>query len=291
MNYFVYFRDNGENGCYLAASQDGFRYQDLAYTGPLFKPQVGREKLVRDPCPVEGPDGTFHMVWTCGWWEKSIGYATTKDFRTWTKQRTIPVMEHEPVTRNAWAPEIIWDEVNSEFRIFWSSTIPGTFPETQSAADGGLNHRIYCCTTRDFITFSPTRLMFDPGYNCIDATISPFRNGYLMVIKDETREPAAKYLRAYVAKALDGPWECLTKAPFTPSWVEGPAMVKTSRGTLCVYDKYTEGKYGAHVTRDGIRWKDCSSEISVPSGSRHGTIFTPTKKANAAINAAFTKSS
>ncbi len=289
MNYFVYFRDNGEHGCFLAESSDGFRYTNLGYTGPLFKPTVGKEKLVRDPCPVEGLDGTFHMVWTCGWWEKSIGYASTKDFRTWSKQRTIPVMEHEPTARNAWAPEVIWDKDRLEFRIFWSSTIPGTFPETQSEADGGLNHRIYCTTTRDFESFSPTRLMFDLGYNCIDATITAFRGGYLMAIKDETREPAAKYLRSYIAISLDGPWKCLTKDPFTPSWVEGPALISTHQGLLCIYDKYTEGKYGGHVTQDGRRWKDCSGEIDVPRGARHGTLFSPTKKANAAIRAAFTK--
>ena len=289
MNYFVYFRDNGEHGCFLAESSDGFRYTSLGYTGPLFKPTVGKEKLVRDPCPVEGPDGTFHMVWTCGWWEKSIGYASTKDFRTWSKQRTIPVMEHEPTARNAWAPEVIWDKDRAEFRIFWSSTIPGTFPETQSEADGGLNHRIYCTTTRDFESFSPIRLMFDLGYNCIDATITAFRGGYLMAIKDETREPAAKYLRSYIASSLDGPWKCLTKDPFTPSWVEGPALISTHQGLLCIYDKYTEGKYGGHVSQDGRRWKDCSGAIDVPRGARHGTLFSPTKKANAAIRAAFTK--
>lgn len=287
MHYFVYFRDNGENGCFLSESADGFHYKDLGYTGPLFKPQVGREKLVRDPCPVEGPDGTFHMVWTCGWWERSIGYASTKDFRTWSKQRTIPVMEHEPTARNAWAPEVIWDPLRSEFRIFWSSTIPETFPETQSTADGGLNHRIYYCTTRDFNSFSQTRLMFDPGYNCIDATISAFRGVYLMVIKDETREPAAKYLRAYTAKTLDGPWTCMTPQPFTGSWVEGPALVGTNQGTLCLYDKYTAGRYGAHITRDGKRWRDCSNDIVVPTGARHGTVFTPSKTTNAAISAAF----
>lgn len=289
MNYFVYFRDNGEHGCFLAESSDGFRYTSLGYTGPLFKPTVGKEKLVRDPCPVEGPDGTFHMVWTCGWWEKSIGYASTKDFRTWSKQCTIPVMEHEPTARNAWAPEVIWDKDCAEFRIFWSSTIPGAFPETQSEADGGLNHRIYCTTTRDFESFSPTRLMFEPGYNCIDATITAFRGGYLMAIKDETREPAAKYLRSYIASSLDGPWKCLTKDPFTPSWVEGPALISTHQGLLCIYDKYTEGKYGGHVSQDGRRWKDCSGAIDVPRGARHGTLFSPTKKANAAICAAFTK--
>lgn len=289
MNYFVYFRDNGENGCFLSASQDGFTYLDLGYTGPLFKPQVGKEKLVRDPCPVEGPDGTFHMVWTCGWWEKSIGYATTKDFRTWSKQRTIPVMEHEPTARNAWAPEVIWDVERSEFRIFWSSTIPGTFPETQSSADGGLNHRIYCCTTKDFVEFSPTRLMFDPGYNCIDATINVFRGGYLMVIKDETREPAAKYLRSYFAKTLDGPWTCLTSQPFTGSWVEGPACVTIGRELLCIYDKYTEGRYGAHLSRDAKKWVDVSNKLHVPRGARHGSIITPSPKANAAIQAAFAK--
>jgi len=196
-------------------------------------------------------------------------------------------MEHEPTARNAWAPEVIWDAEKSEFRIFWSTTIPGTFPETQSSADGGLNHRIYYCTTKDFMDFSPTLLMFDPGYNCIDATITAFRGGYLMVIKDETREPAAKNLRSYVAKSLDGPWECITKQPFSPSWVEGPALIKTEKGILCIYDKYTEGKYGAHLTSDGKHWTDCTRDIAVPGGARHGSVFTPSKKANAAIQAAF----
>jgi len=35
----------------------------------------------------------------------------------------------------------------------------------------GLNHRIYGTTTRDFWTFSPTRLFYEPGFNVIDATI------------------------------------------------------------------------------------------------------------------------
>ena len=110
-----------------------------------------------------------------------------------------------------------------------------------------------------------------------------------MAIKDETREPAAKYLHSYTAASLDGPWQCLTKDPFTPSWVEGPALISTQQGLLCIYDKYTEGKYGGHISQDGRRWKDCSSEIQVPRGARHGTLFTPTNKANAAIRAAFTK--
>jgi hypothetical protein len=39
---------------------------------------VGAYRIMRDPCLAEGPDGTFHMVWTSGWTAdkgKTIAYA------------------------------------------------------------------------------------------------------------------------------------------------------------------------------------------------------------------------
>ena len=35
--------------------------------------EVGKDKLMRDPCIIEGPDGLFHMVWTVSWAERGIG--------------------------------------------------------------------------------------------------------------------------------------------------------------------------------------------------------------------------
>ena len=82
-----YFTRNGEDGLHLAASDDGIRWtvpRDTSY----LKPEVGG-KLMRDPSIVQGPDGTFHMVWTTGRWVKNIGYAQSKDLIHWSKQKKI----------------------------------------------------------------------------------------------------------------------------------------------------------------------------------------------------------
>ena len=56
----------------------------------FLSPEIGKSKLMRDPCIIEGPGGTFHMVWTTGWWEKGdnnhrIYYVATRDFESFSK--------------------------------------------------------------------------------------------------------------------------------------------------------------------------------------------------------------
>jgi hypothetical protein len=54
---------------------------------------------MRDPCLAEGPDGTFHLVWTSGWTAekgKILGHVHSKDLMAWSEQEAIPVMENEP---------------------------------------------------------------------------------------------------------------------------------------------------------------------------------------------------
>ena len=99
---FTYFTRNGEDGLHLAWSEDGYQWQSLNEGRSSLTPKIGtKEKLLRDPCVARGPDGTYHMVWTSGWWEKGIGYASTKDFITWSEQREISVMAHEPTARKS----------------------------------------------------------------------------------------------------------------------------------------------------------------------------------------------
>ena len=70
---FSYFKHNGEDGLHLAYSKDGYRFTALNNDSSLLKPQVGKDKLMRDPCIIRGADGLFHMVWTVSWGEKGIG--------------------------------------------------------------------------------------------------------------------------------------------------------------------------------------------------------------------------
>src|SRR5262249_9650795 len=155
---FTSFRRNGETGVFFAASADGRQWTPLKGDQPWLKPEHPG-MLMRDPWLGQGPDGTWHMLWTWGWTRKEaggklqLGYSSSKDLIHWSPQRAIPVMQDEPTARNAWAPEAVWDAANKEWIVFWSTTIPGRFPTTEAEGDSGYNHRVYSMTTKDWQTF------------------------------------------------------------------------------------------------------------------------------------------
>jgi hypothetical protein len=276
---FAYFTGNGEDGLHLAASSDGYRWDKLKGGASFLAPRVGKSRLMRDPCIARGPDGTYHMVWTAGWNEDDIGYASSKDLVHWSAQRALPVMTHEPGALNAWAPEIAYDEVRGEFVLFWSSTVPGRFPATDGAGDGKYNHRIYATTTRDFASFTPTRLFYDPGFSVIDATFLRARGHDYLLVKDETRYPPRKHLQLVEAAGLQGPFG-KPGAPITPPglWTEGPTAVQVGEDTIVYFDAYTAKRYGALRSRDLVHWEDVTSRMrfpdeGTPQRMRHGTAI------------------
>jgi hypothetical protein len=272
---FSSFRDNGQDGLHLAWSPDGLKWQALNADRTFLRPVVGKEKLMRDPCVAQGPDGTYFMVWTDSWTDRTIGFASSRDLIHWSEERALPVMEHEPTARNCWAPELDWDAGRQRFVIFWSTTIPGRFPATEGTAESNYNHRIYATTTRDFQSFTPTRLFFDPGFNCIDATLLKRNGKYLMFLKDETKFPKPmKNLRMARADDIDGPYE-LDPTPLNPpdSWTEGPTSIQLGADTVVYFDCYRAHRYGAVRTRDFKTWEDISSLLAMPAGMRHGTVF------------------
>ena len=269
---FTYFTGNGEDGLHLASSEDGYQWTALNGGDSFLAPQIGKDKLMRDPCLTQGPDGTYHMVWTSGWWDNHIGYASTKDFLTWSEQKSIPVMAYEPNVRNSWAPEVTWDPSRQQFLIFWASTIRGKFPETAGASEDDLNHRMYATTTKDWQTFTPTRLFVDPGFSVIDATLLQEAGRFHLIIKDETKNPPKKHLRIASSDDAEGPWREFAP-PFTRDWVEGPTAIKVGEDTLVYFDAYRDKHYGAMRSRDLKKWEDVTSEISLPPGVRHGTMI------------------
>ena len=275
---FSYFKGNGEDGLHLAYSEDGFNWKSLKGDSSFLKPVLSKDKLMRDPCIIKGKNGMFHMVWTVSWTAKGIGYASSKDLINWSEQKYIPVMEHEEGARNSWAPEITYDKKNKLYMIYWATTITGRFPETQIAADAGYNHRIYYVTTKDFKTFSDTKLLYDPGFNSIDATIVKDGKRWLMFFKDETKEPAQKNLKIAFADNLTGPYSKASDPITDKVWAEGPTTLKIGKNWVVYYDKYTSHKYGAIMSSDLHNWTDISDKISLPTGIRHGSIFQVSKK-------------
>src|SRR5665647_2876210 len=270
---FSYFTGNGEDGLHLMYSLDGLTWRTLNGGKSLLTPTAGESKLMRDPSIVQDANGVFHMVWTSGWTEKGIGYASSKDLINWSEQKYIRVMDKEPTAKNCWAPEIIYDKKNKQFLIFWATTIPGRFPESEKSGDTGYNHRIYSVTTKDFKTFSDAKLFYDKGFNVIDATIVNTGKNYVMFIKDETKEPPQKNIRVTTSGSLYGPWSAPSNPITGKYWAEGPTSIKIDDTWYVYFDKYTEKKFGAVKSKDLIHWEDISDKITFPDGVRHGTIF------------------
>jgi hypothetical protein len=268
---FSYFKGHGD-GLHLAVSSDGYHYHALFDDRVILFPAAGKERIIRDPCLVLGSDDNFHLVWTCGWNEQGIGYATSHDLIHWSEQQFLPVMAHEPNARNCWAPEIFFDGKQKQYIIYWSSTIKGEFPETQPFGDDGYNHRVYYTTTRDFRRFSTTRLLYDPGFNVIDANIVANGDEYLLFMKNETLVPPHKHLRMAKGKSLESFDEA--GEPLTPNhyWAEGPTGIRWGQEWLVYFDKYKINEIGLIRSPDLVKWQDASHLLDFPKCAQHGFV-------------------
>lgn len=270
---FTSFHEPADEGLRFLYSYDGYHWDSIP--GVFLKPEVGVEKIMRDPSIIVGSDSTYHLVWTCSWKkDPAFGYSSSKDLINWTTQQHIPIMAHEPTTVNVWAPELFYDDEKGDFFIVWASTIPYRF-ETGIEAEEN-NHRLYYTQTKDFKEFTTPEVIYDPGYNSIDATIvKKGKNDYVMVFKDNTRPN--RHIEAAFASSPAGPYSNKTE-PFTESFTEGPTVVKVGDEWLIYYDAYRKFSYDAVSTTDFQTFTNINDKISVPKNHKHGTIFKTTEK-------------
>lgn len=274
------------DGLLLAHSDDLYTWREIP--GPHLKPTIG-DNVMRDPFIMMGPDNTIHMVWTTGWGRRDIGYAKTRDLINWSEQKLIPVMVGKPKTRNCWAPKIFYDEAEKQWQIIWSTWLDdGTFgpPEKPHTSK---QHRIFYVTTKDFENFSGPKLLFDPGYSCIDAYLLKDGKGYLLFFKDERYNdsevftPAHQNIRMARGKNPYGPFGLISE-PITGKgpgkWHnEGPCAIKLRDEYFVFYDHHSGDTYfGAVVSRDLKIWVDVSEKMNFPKGFKHGSIIRVPKR-------------
>jgi hypothetical protein len=271
---FAGFKRDSKDGVYYAISLDGYHWK-LANGGKPVIPLTQPDELMRDPFIQRAPDGSFRMVWSWAWYDpQNVGFAESKDLIAWTPHREIPVMAGQPGARNVWAPALYYEPAQKQWLIFWASTIPGKFPG-DAADDNGLNHRIYSTTTRDFKTFTPAKVFFDPGYSVIDATeLPPTAPGkpFTLIFKDERKTPLEKHLLTATGLTAEGPWSNISE-PISETWSEGAAIIPVADGYLAYYDHYSQGQhYGAIFSPDLVHWSDALAKIDFPAGIRHGSF-------------------
>lgn len=261
------FHEPATEGLRFIYSYDGIKWDSIQ--GVFLRPEVGVQKVMRDPSIVKGSDGTFHLVWTSSWrGDRGFGYASSKDLIHWTTQRFISTGMEES-TVNTWAPELFYDDMKKQYLIVWASCVPGKFPDYQE--DHKNNHRLYYMTTKDFKTFSKAQLFYDPNFSAIDATlVKRGKDDYVMVVKDNSRP--MRNIKVAFAKSPYGPWSPASE-PFTESFTEGPSTAKVGDWWYIYYDSYRHKIYGAHRTKDFKTFQNQTGTVSFPVGHKHGTVF------------------
>jgi hypothetical protein len=239
---FSYFDNlNDGAGARLAVSSDAINWQKINEGDPVIIPELSSERLMRDPCVCyDARSGVFHLIWTTGWNQKTIGYAAVKDLRDWSRavQKEIPVGEAIPNCACCWAPEIFYDDIKDSFMVYWSTE------------RGTAGKRGYYCMTKDFKSVAATTPFFDPGYSVIDESIIKVSDGlYYMFFKDEREGfeagKQAKNIHYVYGPTPQGSWRWndsttwdKVSPPITTSGCEGPSPIKIGNEYRVYFDFY-----------------------------------------------------
>ena len=269
-----FFRDNGQDGVFLAASEDGLNFKALNDDKPVMKPADWEgQRLTRDPSMVFH-DGKFHAVWTSNWNGNCFGYAESADLVHWSqpvKVEPFPAALQQP--GNVWAPEICWDPVQKNYLIFWSSTLDKR------------GHRIYGTRTADGKTFSAAKIFLDPKYSCIDGMMAldetaTTKRWVLVYKNEEARTRGGKNLRLATAPAdFSQPWSLVETPVAGPGstvrpheMAEGPSLLKRDNIWYLYWDAFANGHYSLATSTDLKNWTDRTAELKLPPNPRHGTV-------------------
>ena len=272
------FGRDGHEGLYFASSCDGLNWIDAG--GPFLKFEVGTQKLFRSPGVIQGPDGVFHLVWQTDLREDpGFGYACSKDLVHWSEQKFIKLMDAQDAY-DVVSPELFYDQTAGQFVITWASTLPGNYFQAYQE-DVEANPRMWVTTTRDFETFAPAQLFFEPGYSVQDGMIVKAGSVYALIHDDHRKR--YQTLRAAFGETPLGPW-CRITNGLPVEFCQNPTVLQAGDDTI-VYFHSIDGRLGALITDDFMTWRDLTNFVSFPAGYRAGSVL----KADAEIIKGFRK--
>lgn len=276
---FAYFRSGPgrverTEKLHYALSRDGLQWYELNNNEAIWTSSLG-EGILRDPFIGKCPDGKWRMVFTIRPAGTKIGYAESEDLITWTNERELEVMANYKDVHHSWAPEFTYDAEQGDYLIYWCSSLNNVVS----------NNKHYCARTRDWNSFTPAKLFFDPDYQTIDATIEQYDGKYYMFYKDETfvydkvKQPHPPANKLAISDKLEGPYEVISDF-ITPDYTEGPEVLRLyeQKKWYLYYDFWKDGKYGIMESTDLKNWKLVpEDQYRFPYQRRHGTFFRVTE--------------
>ena len=291
---FVHFKEkitpDGEQ-VYFGISKDGFNWEQVNNGNPVLTSTLGQRgcrdiEIIRmhtgrfviittDLCIVYHMDENYNVDW------KKMNSLGSKNLCMWQTDDLVNFSEQKLLYFGRddfgclWAPEIFFDEDNEEYLIHWGSTVKETDYKHMS---------IYCCTTKDFETFSEPKLYITKDNEILDSHITKVGDTYHLFYKNSSNPPMNMHA---TSKSLYGPFEhdkafeeYMDKEIRNPGSYEGPTTYTLPDGRWCMMldffgcEKIKMG-YVPFVSSEpgNADFKRADDEFSFPYGFKHGKVI------------------
>lgn len=290
---FAHFKEkmtpDGEQ-VYFSLSRDGFNWEQVNGGEPILTSTIG-ELGCRDIEIVRLKEGGFIILTTdlCivrrmdenGWvdWSK-VNSSGSKCLCMWKTDDLVNFSEQKLIYFGRddfgclWAPEVFYDEDHEEYLIHWGSTLK---------EDNYKHMSIYCCTTKDFETFSEPKLYFTKDNEILDTHIEKVGDTYHLFYKNADKP--AMNMHA-TSKSLYGPFEhdvgfekLMAQLEKSGSY-EAPTVYTLPDGRWCLMLDFfgCEKPKMGYVPFVSKKPGDCDfhmakEEFSFPYGFKHGRVI------------------
>lgn len=266
---------------FYAWSTDGLNWKQANGGKPVFT-AYNDAIWMRDPYlnrVTRDGKSTYHLVHTWGWDNPAIFHWQSDDLIHWTAadggttndSGKIFVMDGKdgrPESPNAWAPEFTYVPEEDLFYVYWSSRVND-------------RQQHYVTTTRDWLTFTTPRPLFDPGFTAIDLTVVRHGDTFHGYYKDERN--GEKTILYATTKSLDPAVETFSdKGRILPTdykvEVEGPTVFPKigGKGYIGYFDKFIGDAGLSYIECDDLDKNDWhlipDTEVTNVPEVKHGSV-------------------
>ncbi len=275
---------------YFALSKDGFNWHQLNGGEPILTSTMG-EKGCRDIEVVRLKNGGFVVLTT----DLSIAYRMDENYQVnwkkvnstgskclcmWKSDDLITFSEQKRIYFGRddfgclWAPEVFYDEIKDEYVIHWGSTV---------AEDNYTHMSIYCCTTKDFESFSEPKLFFTKDNEILDTHLVKIDGTYHLFYKNAECPPMNMHAtsdKLYGPYEHDKAFEDYMATLSRPGSYEAPTTLVLPDGRWCLMldffgcEKEKMGYVPFVSSKPGdSNFKRADENFSFPYGFKHGGVI------------------
>ena len=275
---------------YFALSKDGFNWHQLNGGEPILTSTMG-EKGCRDIEVIRLKNGGFVVLTT----DLSVAYRMDENYQVnwkevnstgskclcmWKSDDLITFSEQKRIYFGRddfgclWAPEVFYDETEDEYVIHWGSTV---------AEDNYTHMSIYCCTTKDFESFSEPKLFFTKDNEILDTHLVKIDGTYHLFYKNAecpSMNMHATSDKLYGPYEHDKAFEDYMAGIHLPWAYEAPTTLVLPDGRWCLMldffgcEKEKMGYVPFVSSKPGnSNFKRADEKFSFPYGFKHGGVI------------------